>query len=472
MSGVSTTARPAGAVLPPLRTLDRVNTEIEAGKLDAAAALLEQELEASPQHPHALHLSGILAWRRGKIAEAAALMERSITLAPEIALYPRNICEVYRALGRYDAALEAALRAVAMAPRDPFAEANLGVVHYDRGETAEALAAAERAISLAPNMAMAHLGRAEALLLAGDFAAGLDEYEWRLRLPGAQSEMPPEETPAWNGEPLGAGTLLLIADQGIGDVIQFSRTIPWAAARTGRLVVAARPEKRPIIAQFPKVSEIRPRWQDFSDFAAWSPLASLPRLAATRLETIPASVPYLRANPSRIEHWERRLAQMAPPGRRRIGLVWAGRPEHSNDRKRSLPLAALAPLTAIDGVCFLSLQKGEAAGQVGEYSGRAPLIHLGPEIADFDDTMAILECLERTVTVDTALAHLAGAMARPALVLLPHAPDWRWLRDRSDSPWYPTLSLIRQPAPGQWGPAAARAAAALAATTPPGTWSE
>ena len=467
MSDVSTAKR----LSLPL-ALERANAEIEAGNLDAAASLLASELAAESPHPHAVHLSGILAWRRGKLAEAAALMERSITLGPEIALYPRNICEVYRALGRYDAALESARRTVAMAPHDPVARANLGVVHYDRGETIEALAAAEKAIALAPNMAMAHLGRAEALLLRGDFAPGLEEYEWRLRVPGGRREMPPEETPAWNGDPPHSGTLLLIADQGIGDVIQFSRYIPWAATRARKLVVASGPERRPIIAQFPEVAEIRPRWQDFSDFAAWCPLASLPRLAATRLESIPAPVPYLRADPSRIERWDRRLAQLAPPGMRRIGLVWAGRPEHTNDRKRSLPLAALAPLAALDGMGFLSLQKGEAATQLGGYFGRAPLINLGPEIADFDDTMAILECLERTVTVDTAVAHLAGAMARPAMLLLPHAPDWRWLRDRNDSPWYPTLSLFRQPTPGEWGRAIAQVAAALAATSPPSAQSE
>lgn len=463
MSGVSAAARPA-AKPPPLPTaLDRANQEIEGGNLDAAQSLLEQELAAAPPHPHALQLAGILAWRRGKLAEAAGLMERSIALAPEIALYPRNICEVYRALGRYAAALESALRAVAMAPGDPFAHANLGVLRYDRGETAEALAAAERAIALAPKMAMAHLGRAEALLLAGDFAAGLEEYEWRLRVPGARRDMPGKEAPAWNGEPLAGATLLLVADQGIGDVIQFSRYIPWAAARAERLVVASGAEKRPIVAQFREISEIRPRWQDFSEFAAWCPLAGLPRLAATRLESIPAAVPYLRADPSRIADWQRRLQQLTPPGFRRIGLVWAGRPEHTNDRKRSLSLAALAPLAALDGICFFSLQKGEAGGQLGEYFARAPLIHLGPEIADFDDTMAILEHLERTVTVDTALAHLAGAMGKPALLLLPYAPDWRWLRDRTDSPWYPSLSLFRQPRPAEWGPAIGDVAAALAA---------
>lgn len=432
--------------------LERVNALIEAGDLDAATNMLEAELAAAPPHPHAVHLSAILAWRRGRIAEAAVLMERSIALAPEAALYPRNICEVYRALARYDAALEAARRAVAMAPGDPFAHANLGVVHYDRGETAHALEAAERAIALSPGFAMAHLGRAEALLLSGDLAAGLEEYEWRLGVAGSRTEMPAADAPVWDGRNVSGGTLLLIADQGIGDVIQFSRFIPWAAARAGHLVVAANLEKRPIISQFREVSEIRPRWQDFPQFSAWCPLASLPRLAATRVENIPAPVPYLRADSSRIERWQRRLADLAPPDLRRIGLVWAGRPEHTNDRKRSLPLAALAPITALDGMCFFALQKGKATTQLADYFGHAPLINLGPELSDFDDTMAVLECLEQIVAVDTAIAHLAGAMAKPAFVLLPHAPDWRWLRDRNDSPWYPSLSLLRQPRPGDWPP--------------------
>jgi ADP-heptose:LPS heptosyltransferase len=169
-------------------------------------------------------------------------------------------------------------------------------------------------------------------------------------------------------------------------------------------------------------------------------------------------VPYLRADPARAAQWKRRLDALAPAGYRRIGLVWAGRPEHGNDRNRSMALKQLAPLAALDRVVLVSLQKGPAGGQIGGYFGPAPLINLAPEIGDFTDTAGIIDALDVVVTVDTSVAHLAGAMAKPACVLLPFAPDWRWLRDRHDSPWYPSVRLFRQNRPGDWSDAVARLA--------------
>jgi ADP-heptose:LPS heptosyltransferase len=181
-------------------------------------------------------------------------------------------------------------------------------------------------------------------------------------------------------------------------------------------------------------------------------------LFKTEIDTIPAQVPYLRADPARAAHWKKRLGTLAPAGYRRIGVVWAGRPEHGNDRKRSMALKQLAPLAALDRVVLVSLQKGPAGGQIGGYFGPAPLINLAPEIGDFVDTAAIIDALDLVVTVDTSVAHLAGAMAKPVCVLLPFAPDWRWLRNRHDSPWYPSVRLFRQNRPGDWSDAVARLA--------------
>jgi Flp pilus assembly protein TadD len=451
---------PAGMQLP--QALQLVAEHEQNGRLDEAEALLARIREAAPNHPHAIHLQGIVSYRRGRVEEARTLMEKSIELAPDVALYPRNICEVYRATGRYEEAVAAGKRAVTLAPDDPHALLNLGIIHYDRLEIEETLGCTERALQLAPQLPGAHFERAESLLLTGRFAEGWEEYEWRFKLPSAGKLMPDTDKPQWDGTPFSDGKLLLIADQGFGDVIQFSRFIPWAATRCPDLVMACSGETRPLLAQYPQLKSLHIRWEDVPEWKTYIPLSGLPRLHGTRLENIPAPIPYLRADPDLVSRWAARLDHLLPPGYRRVGLAWAGRPAHNNDRNRSTTLANLAPIADLDRVAIVSLQKGPGTAQIGQYLGRAPLLNLGPELRDFLDTMAVLECLDLLVTVDTAVGHLAGAMGRPAWLMLAHAPDWRWLRGREDTPWYPSLRLFRQAAPRAWKPLAEQVAAALA----------
>jgi hypothetical protein len=436
------------------------NEHEQQGRLDEAKSILDGILVEAPQHPGALHQQGIVAFRRGNMTEAAALMECSIALAPGSALFHRNMCEVYRALGRNDEALAAGHRAVALDPADPHCHHNLGVVHYDRHDLDEAIRCAERGLAVDPDFAGGHFSIAEASLLRGDFARGWAEYEWRSRLVGVAPLLPPSDRPQWDGAPLGRGrTLLLIADQGYGDVIQFARYIPWAAARCPDIAIACSAELQPIVAQLPGIGIIFDHWSRAPDFTAFCPLSSLPRLAGTRLETIPAGIPYLRAGEAKFGGWAERLWTLLPHGYRRIGIAWAGRPTHRNDLRRSTRLTTFAPLAALPEVALVSLQKGPAQAEIGRYWGRAPLLNLGPEIRDFADTMAIIKCLELVVTVDTSVAHLAGAMGKPVWIMLPFAPDWRWLLDRSDSPWYPTARLFRQSADRSWQPVIAAIAA-------------
>jgi hypothetical protein len=436
------------------------NAHEQAGRLNEAEEGLRQALALAPQHPGALHQLGVVEFKQGRIDEAAWLMERSIAAAPQTALYHRNICEVYRILGRHDDALAAGRRALKLTPDDPHCHHNLGVLHYHRLELDQAIACAERVIALDPDFAGAHFGTAEAALLRGDFRRGWEEYEWRFRLANSPQLMPPSDRPHWDGRPLD-GLLLLIADQGYGDVIQFARYIPWAAGRCREIAIACSPEGRDVVAQQHAAAMIFDQWETRPDFAAYCPLSGLPRLAKTTLETIPAPIPYLRADPQKTAGWADRLSVLMPAGYRRVGIAWAGRPTHVNDRNRSAALASFAPLAELGRVTLVSLQKGPAQAQIGAYWGRAPLVNLGPEIADFTDTMAILEALDLVVSVDTAVAHLAGAMARPVCLMLPFAPDWRWLLDRADSPWYPSARLFRQPAPLQWEPVVAEIADAL-----------
>ena len=441
----------------------------QAGRLAEADSVLRQIIAEAGDHPPALHLMGIVAFRQDRIDEAVRLMERSLALAPMEALYYRNVCEIYRVLGRYDEALAAGRRAATLAPNDVHCHHNLGVLYYHRLELDEAIASAERAIKLAPDFAGAHFGIAEASLLRGDFARGWEEYEWRMKLANAPPLLPPTERPQWDGTPLHDGRLLLIADQGYGDVIQFARYIPWAAERCTDVAIACSVEIQPIVAQLPGVGMMFSHWEQSPEFAAYCALSSLPRLAGTGLATIPAKeVPYLHADPAKVATWSDRLATLVPAGYRRIGIAWAGRPTHHNDRNRSMPLANFAPLAELPGVALLSLQKGAAQAQIGSYWGRAPLLNLGPEDRSygFADTMAIIECLDLVVTVDTSIGHLAGAMGKEAWVMLCYAPDWRWLLDRTDSPWYPTLRLFRQGPDRSWDAVIGGIAREVAAPSP------
>jgi tetratricopeptide (TPR) repeat protein len=432
------------------------------GRLDEAEAVLNRIREEVPDHPAAIHQLGIVAFRRGESLNAAALMERSVALDPSSALFYRNLCEAYRTLDRYDDALAAGQRAVALDPRDPLCRHNLSVLHYDRLELDEAVASAEAALTIEPNFPGAHFGIAEASLLRGDFPRGWDEYEWRFRLAGVPALMPPTDKPQWDGKPLPkGGALLLVADQGYGDVIQFSRYIPWAAARVPDFAVACSGELRPVIGQFTGGSRMFDHWDSCPEFAAYCALSGLPRLAGTNAESIPQATPYLRADETRLAAWSERLRSLSPEGYRRIGIVWAGRPTHRNDRRRSLDLAQLAPLSVLPGVSLFSLQKGAPQGQIGRYWGRAPLLNLGPEIRDYGDTMAIIECLERVIAVDTSVGHLAGALGKPVSIMLPYAPDWRWGLGSETTPWYPSARLFRQDLRRDWSTVIARVADSL-----------
>ena len=421
-----------------------------AGRLEEAEACVDQILATDPNHAEAIHLKGAAAFRKGDAAEGARLMERSIEIGPVKPHFLSNLCEVYRILGRYDEALQLGGRAAVLEPRNPTTHINLSVLHYARREPAEAIACAERALAINTELPAAHFGLAEPLLLRGDFERGWEEYEWRFRLRGVGALMPKTDIPQWQGESLAGKRLMLIADQGFGDSIQFSRYIPWAAERCGELVLACGMELQPLIGQLPGISLMFDRWENCPPCDAYLPLSGLPRLHGTNLGNMPADIPYLRADRDKAAAWGERLDTLISPRHRRIGMVWAGRPTHSNDRNRSISLDMLAPVTNLDGVSFVSLQMGAAIPQIGRYFGRAPLVNLGPELGDFGDSAAIIDNLDMVLTVDTSVGHLAGAMGKPAWIMLPYAPDWRWLMERSDSPWYPTVRLFRQPVHRAW----------------------
>jgi tetratricopeptide (TPR) repeat protein len=434
----------------------------EANRLAEADAVLRRILAVVPKNPDALHLSGVVAYQAGRHEDALHAMQQAITHGIDTPLYYRNIAELYRTLGQLDQAEVAASRAVALNPGDPIALTNYGIVLADLQRTDAAISCFEQALALDPEQAAAHFGLAEALLASGDFGRGWDEYEWRFRLPEGRKQLPKIRGPQWDGKHLADGRLLLFADQGFGDAIQFGRYLPWAARRCHGVALACSPTLQPILAQMRPGIRLFSEWRQAGTFAAWSPLTSLPRLARTTLQTIPDYLQPLRADPARAARWRGRLDGLVAPGLRRVGIVWAGRPTHKNDRRRSVPLAALAPLSNLDGIVLVVLQKGPAQRQVGHYRGRAPLIHLSAEIEDFADTMAVIDGLDLVVTVDTSVAHLAGAMGKPVWIMLPWSAEWRWLQNRIDSPWYPSARLFRQPGGDDWQPVTVAVADALA----------
>jgi hypothetical protein len=422
-----------------------------AGRLDEAEDVLARILVAHPDDLRALQQAALLSHKRKRPLEAVERMERVVALAPHEPSYRRDLCELYRVQGRLDEALLHGLRAVELAPDDAAAHYNLGVLYYDRMEIEDALRHDRRALALDPGFASAHFELAEALLVSERFAEGWQEYEYRFDLPNVPPLLPENRrAPLWDGRPLRDGTLLLIGDQGFGDTIQFCRYIPMAAKLCANLVVAASAEMQPLILQLPGIRQCTEQWENMPSFDAYCPLSGLPRLFHANLDSIPAPVPYLRADPAKTQHWRRRLDSLAPKGYRRIAIAWAGRPAHGNDFNRSMPLSRLDALGRLPETVLVSLQKGPAQAEIGRYFGAAPLLNLGAEIADFTDTMAILAAVDRLVAVDTSVAHLAGAMGKPVSILLPYAPDWRWLMKRNDTPWYPTVTLCRQIAPGDW----------------------
>jgi len=393
----------------------------------------------------------------GRHGEALDACNRALALKPDYNEGYNNrgnaLIELNRpadALADYDRALEAA-------PDNVYAWVNRGnaLRYLDRAE--EAIESFDRAIALAPDLAEAHWNKGLLCLSVGDFARGWAGYEWRWRREG---ELQPREftQPQWRGETLVGKTILLHAEQGFGDSIQFIRYLPMVAEKGGKIILEIPDGLAPLVVNAVNIDGIYRRGDKLPHFDVHCPLMSLPLTFSTTIDTIPASVPYLHAPGKRARVWRDRLADM---GRPRIGLVWSGKPTHKNDHNRSIALPRLKPLLSVAGTQFVSLQREYRASDLTALD-QLPIRRLDDLLTDFADTAAVIGELDLVIAVDTAVAHLAGAMAKPIWLLLPHIQDWRWLNGRNDSPWYPTAKLFRQPQIGDWGGAIAAMEKALA----------
>ena len=314
-----------------------------------------------------------------------------------------------------------------------------------QGKLDGAAACCRRALELKPDFAEAHLQQSLLSLVTGDFQRGWTEYEWRWK--DKQWQRRNFSQPLWDGQRLEGKTILLHAEQGLGDTIHFVRYVPQVKQRGGTVIVECPKPLLSLLTSGAGIDRLVGRGEELPPFDLQAPLLSLPGIFRTSLETIPADVPYLFADPGLVEHWRRELGSIAGF---KIGIAWHGSPKHPNDRNRSIPLASFEPLARCSRVRLLSLQKGTGAEQLQDLAGRIPVADVGSRLDDFRDTAAVLVNLDLVIACDTAVAHLAGALGVPVWVALPFTADWRWLLDRSDSPWYPTMRLFRQRQPGDW----------------------
>ncbi|MEX0978489.1 MAG: tetratricopeptide repeat protein [Pirellulales bacterium] len=419
-----------------------------AGRWAEGETLCRRILEQHPSHAGSWHLLGVIAFQMGRRGDALAAIRQAIAIDPRQAAFHCHLGEVHRALGQLDEARLCYERAIQLQPdfADPYN--NMGLLLRITGDVPGAVRQFQRAIELQPNDADTHHGLGCALLLQGDFERGWREYAWRFRSPGRPSTKIP--LPEWDGTPLLGQRLLTYAEQGFGDTLNFIRYLPLVESRGSLVTAVVQEELLPILTASGFKNLIPPR-TPAPTCVAHLPLVGLPGALGTTLKTVPASVPYLHADPQLVERWRARLSPIAGF---RVGIAWQGQKSHPLDVFRSIPLAAFEPLARPSGVRLVSLQIGEGARQIDGLAGRFAVTCFDDpfdvEHGPFMDTAAVMMNLDLVVTCDSAIAHLAGALGVPVWVALCAAPDWRWMLNRPDSPWYPTMRLFRQSVLGQW----------------------
>lgn len=469
---------------------------LEEKDSDSAKRHFERALEVDPKSVIALQHLGNLWFQNGDPQAAKKCFEKAIALAPDQAEGHNGMGAVLQEEGNLDEAEASYRRALACKPNFAPAYCNLGNIAKKRGALAEAMQHYEHALALDHGLAEAHSNRGLILvserrleearaqyeraialegatgntrwnrclldLLEGNLEAGWQGYETRRSIPKIAPRV--FSQPTWRGEPLNGARILLHAEQGLGDTLQFLRYVPMVHAAGGTVILDVKPPIVRLAKQLPGVAEVIASGDPLPEFEWQCPLMSLPVAFKTTLESIHAETLYLRVpEEARLAAEQVQLAN----GVLRVGLVWSGNPEFPEDRLRSMHLSAFAPVMQIENARFFSLQFGPAAPQVEAYRDR--VVDLTPSIKDFADTAALLTRMDLLISVDTAVAHLAGALAKPVWTLLPFASDWRWLLNRDDSPWYPTMRLFRQTRPEDWGPVIERVCAELSLVKPPET---
>jgi tetratricopeptide (TPR) repeat protein len=431
----------------------------ELKRFDEALASCDRALALQPQYAeaHANRASALQALKR--FEEALASCDHAVAVRPDLAELHYNRGNVLHMLRRFEDALASYDNELTRHPDFAGALANRGLTLESLHRFEGALASYQRAYAVRPEFADAHFNEALCRLLIGDLRRGWEKHEWRWRTKQLAQSKRDFPQPLWDGRQEIAGqTVLLHAEQGFGDTIQFCRYVPLVASRGALVILEVQPPLYQLMSAFRGVARIVCSGDPLPQFDLHCPLLSLPRAFGTELATIPSATPYLRASEEREKHWNARLG---PRTRRRIGIAWSGYPAHKNDHNRSIGLDALLSIFAGVDVSLVSLQREVRDADAAVVRARSDILHFGDELTNFADTAALISSLDLVVSVDTSVAHLAGALAKPVWVLLPFIPDWRWLLDRDDSPWYPTARLFRQDDTRAWNNVFVRVRAAL-----------
>jgi tetratricopeptide (TPR) repeat protein len=453
------------------------------GKFDEAVAHGLHAVRLRPHSPEAHNHLGMALSGQGKREEAIAHYREALRVRPDFAPAHSNLANALRSLGKLTDAVTHYREAVRLQPNDPALQSNLGDSLFEVGRLEEAASHWGQALRLRPNLAKvwnnlgnlfflqgnldealahytqamslkqpfpeAHWNRSLLWLLLGNFEQGWPEYEWRWTQPTFVRRH--AQVPLWDGSDLGGRTILLHAEQGLGDTIQFIRYALLVKHRSGTVLVECHPALVRLLANVPGIDRLLAKGSPLPPFDVQAPLLSLPGIFKTTEHTVPTAVPYLHADPELVQRWRQKLQ---PLQGLKVGIAWQGDPTYRNDRHRSIALALFSSLARVEGVNLISLQKGPGTEQLQALAGQFKVLVLGNRLDEdagpFMDTAAIMKNLDLVVSSDTAVAHLAGALGVPVWVALPRVPDWRWLLEREDNPWYPTMRLFRQTRAQHW----------------------
>ncbi|HVT87918.1 MAG TPA: tetratricopeptide repeat protein [Tepidisphaeraceae bacterium] len=485
-----------------------------AGQLQQAEQIYRQILQEMPDQPDALHLLGVIGQQVGQLETAAEFIERAIAVQPAAAIYHSNLAEVYRQLGKLNQAEASALRAIEIDPMMAVAHGHLGLILLDAGREQEAEASLRQSLKLAPDVAIVHNNLGAALskqgriseakteylkainlqhnnagflnnagtafrqesdidqamnyweqavavapqyadpnwnmaltsLAKGNFEKGWPLYEWRFKSGGGRQFLREYLTPRWDGADLRDKTIMLYPEQGYGDIVMFARFIPKLAEMGAKVILHCPAEMVDLLKGVEGVSQVVPLEDALPDFDTYQALLSLPMVLKTTLKTLPAKVPYIAVDSNRRAEWTARIG--AYPGKVKVGLYFKGRA--TPDPSRSVRLAELAPLGEATGTSFFSLQTGDGMSELAGAPPELRVVDLGQHIKDFADTAAAITNLDLLITIDTAAAHVAGAIGATVWTMIPHIADFRWMLEGESTPWYPTMRLFRQSRPNDW----------------------
>jgi tetratricopeptide (TPR) repeat protein len=421
----------------------------EREKFEEAIEYHEKALRLNPKHAVANYNLGSVFQKKGQLEKARIFYDIALQINPTNALAYNNLGTIYfQEKGRLEQAITCYRKAIQINPNYSNAYSNLGISLQEKGLYDEALACYKKALNLSPSHAEAHFNAAVILLLNGNLKDGWQEYEWRQKTNDHLFSQRSFSKPLWNGTDIKGQTILLYAEQGFGDTLHFIRYAPIVSQHGATVIVECQKELASLLQNIEGVHQVIAYGNQLPYFDIYWPLLSLPLVFNTTLETIPSDKHYISADSILVEKWRDRLNHR--DSKLKIGLVWAGNPAHKRDYCRSCSLDIFSSLFEIHNVVFYSLQKGKEAELTKNAFQKMNFIDYTNELNDFSDTAAFIENLDLVISVDTSVAHLAGALGKPVWTLLSFVPDWRWLLDRGDSPWYLSMRLFRQPSLGDW----------------------